>query len=90
MQYKSALAAGLLTCSLLGTAQASDATFTTRGLTIETATKAAQAALVACRKAGYQVGVSSRPLCRGAYGRGGCQEGLDRSLFSHDHHGARG
>jgi len=32
--------------------------FTTRSLTLETATKAAQAALEACRKAGYQVGVA--------------------------------
>jgi uncharacterized protein GlcG (DUF336 family) len=58
MRYQSVLAACLLTCSLVGTVQASDATFTTRGLTIETATKAAQAALAACRKAGYQVGVA--------------------------------
>ncbi|MCO5105839.1 MAG: heme-binding protein [Burkholderiaceae bacterium] len=35
-----------------------DATFTTKGLTVETALKAAQAALEACRKAGYQVGVA--------------------------------
>src|SRR5690606_41476430 len=32
--------------------------FTSRSLTLETATKAAQAALESCRKAGYQVGVA--------------------------------
>ncbi|TXL63930.1 heme-binding protein [Zeimonas arvi] len=32
--------------------------FATRSLTLETATKAAQAALDSCRKAGYQVGVA--------------------------------
>lgn len=35
-----------------------EATFSTKGLTVETALKAAQAALEACRKAGYQVGVA--------------------------------
>lgn len=35
-----------------------EATFTTRSLTVDTAMKAAQAALEACRKAGYQVGVA--------------------------------
>ncbi|MEN9774734.1 MAG: hypothetical protein RL322_1804 [Pseudomonadota bacterium] len=39
-------------------ASASDATFASRSLTIETALKAAQAALEHCRKAGYQVGVA--------------------------------
>ena len=34
------------------------ATFATRSLTVETALKAAQAALEACRKAGFQVGVA--------------------------------
>lgn len=34
------------------------ATFSTKGLTVETALKAAQAALEACRKGGYQVGVA--------------------------------
>lgn len=34
------------------------ATFSTRSLTLETALKAAQAALEACRKGGYQVGVA--------------------------------
>ncbi|MCL4183930.1 MAG: heme-binding protein [Burkholderiaceae bacterium] len=34
------------------------ATFTTRGLTVETALKAAQAALETCRKNGFQVGVA--------------------------------
>lgn len=35
-----------------------EATFTTKSLTVDTAMKAAQAALEACRKAGYQVGVA--------------------------------
>lgn len=35
-----------------------EATFSTKGLTVETALKAAQAALEACRKGGYQVGVA--------------------------------
>ena len=39
-------------------AQAQEATFTTRSLTVETALRAAQAALASCRKAGYQVGVA--------------------------------
>lgn len=34
------------------------ATFSTRSLTVETALKAAQAALEACRKGGFQVGVA--------------------------------
>ncbi len=37
---------------------ASEATFTTRSLTLETAHRAAQAAIESCRKAGYQVGVA--------------------------------
>jgi uncharacterized protein GlcG (DUF336 family) len=37
---------------------AAEATFATRSLTVETALKAAQAALEHCRKAGYQVGVA--------------------------------
>jgi uncharacterized protein GlcG (DUF336 family) len=37
---------------------AAEATFTSRSLTLETALKAAQAALEHCRKAGYQVGVA--------------------------------
>jgi uncharacterized protein GlcG (DUF336 family) len=37
---------------------AAQATFTTRGLTVETALKAAQAALDTCRKNGFQVGVA--------------------------------
>lgn len=52
---KLALAALL---ALSAPAAMAEATFTTRGLTIETALKAAQAALEACRKGGYQVGVA--------------------------------
>lgn len=62
---KSLLAAGALAMALTGlvapgvaSAQTQDATFTTRSLTVETALRAAQAALAACRKAGYQVGVA--------------------------------
>jgi uncharacterized protein GlcG (DUF336 family) len=39
-------------------AQSGSATFSTRSLTVETALRAAQAALDSCRKAGYQVGVA--------------------------------
>ena len=42
----------------LPSVQAQEATFTTRSLTVETALRAAQAALASCRKAGYQVGVA--------------------------------
>lgn len=49
-----ALAAALLG----GTAQAQDATFSAKLLTPETALKGAQAALLSCREAGYQVAVS--------------------------------
>jgi len=59
------LAAAALAAALAGLvapgaarAQTQDATFTTRSLTVETALRAAQAALAACRKAGYQVGVA--------------------------------
>ena len=37
---------------------AAEGLFETRSMTVETATKAAQAALDSCRKAGYQVGVA--------------------------------
>lgn len=49
-----------LTAGLPGVAlaQTPEATFTTRSLTVETALRAAQAALASCRKAGYQVGVA--------------------------------
>ena len=58
-----ALAATLAAAVCLGplaaaTAQAQEATFSTRSLTVETALRAAQAALASCRKAGYQVGVA--------------------------------
>lgn len=51
-----------LTALLLGTlaphALSAEAAFTTRSLTVETALRAAQAALESCRKAGFQVGVA--------------------------------
>ncbi|MBP6851983.1 MAG: heme-binding protein [Rhodoferax sp.] len=49
--------ASLLT-ALGGSSHAQQATFQTRSLTPETALVAAQAALEACRKQGYQVGVA--------------------------------
>lgn len=55
------LAATLATLVWLGplaAARAQEATFATRSLTVETALRAAQAALASCRKAGYQVGVA--------------------------------
>ena len=55
------LTVSLATLACLGPlppAQAQEATFTTRSLTVETALRAAQAALASCRKAGYQVGVA--------------------------------
>lgn len=48
----------LLPTSVSAQAQSNEATFSTRSLTVETALRAAQAALAACRKAGYQVGVA--------------------------------
>lgn len=50
--------AALVWLGPLKAAQAQEATFTTRSLTVETALRAAQAALASCRKAGYQVGVA--------------------------------
>ncbi len=50
--------AALVWLAPLKAAQAQEATFTTRSLTVETALRAAQAALASCRKAGYQVGVA--------------------------------
>lgn len=58
MKTQSALVVMVLCLASTTSALASEATFTTRSLTLETATKAAQAALAACRKAGYQVGVA--------------------------------
>lgn len=53
------IAAMMVTGALLaGPAMASDATFSTKSLTPETALKAAQAALESCRKAGHQVSVA--------------------------------
>lgn len=49
----------LFSCvSLSGIAQAQEATFQTKALTPETALIAARAAMDACRKQGYQVGVA--------------------------------
>ncbi len=50
--------AGLVLFGAVTTAQAQDATFTTKSLKPETALKAAQAALESCRKSGYQVAVA--------------------------------
>lgn len=50
--------AALVWLGPLKAAQAQEATFTTRSLTVETALRAAQAALASCRQAGYQVGVA--------------------------------
>lgn len=55
-RIRSVALAALLT--VVAPAAMAEATFTTRGLTVETALKAAQAALEACRKGGYQVGVA--------------------------------
>ncbi len=58
---RAVLTVSLATLACLGPlspAQAQEATFTTRSLTVETALRAAQAALASCRKAGYQVGVA--------------------------------
>lgn len=53
-----ACAAALLSTGLAGPALAQDALVTSKSLTIEIATRAAQAAMESCRKAGYQVGVA--------------------------------
>ncbi|HRO59776.1 MAG TPA: heme-binding protein [Burkholderiaceae bacterium] len=50
--------ASALSAGLLAPQASAGALFETRNLTVETATKAAQAALAACREAGYQVGVA--------------------------------
>ncbi len=55
-RYRSVALAALL--GLGAPSAMADATFASRSLTIETALKAAQAALEACRKGGYQVGVA--------------------------------
>ena len=69
------LTLGLLT----GAAQAqSDATFQVRALTPETALKAAQAALQACRAQGYQVAVA-------VVDRGGLTQVLLRDRFAGPH-----
>jgi uncharacterized protein GlcG (DUF336 family) len=53
------LAALFMTVACFSTSTlAADATFASRSLTVETAYRAAQAALDHCRKAGYQVGVA--------------------------------
>jgi uncharacterized protein GlcG (DUF336 family) len=53
---RQALAVGLVAVSAC--AQAQDATFAVRMMTIETALQAARAALESCRKAGFQVAVA--------------------------------
>ena len=62
----------------LPAASAQDATFTTRSLTPETALRAAQAALQACRNAGYQVAVA-------IVDRGGITQVLLRDRFAGPH-----
>ena len=59
-------------------AAAEDATFMTRSLTPETALRAAQAALLACRGAGYQVAVA-------IVDRGGTIQVLLRDRFAGPH-----
>jgi len=55
-RYRSVALAALL--GLSAPSAMAEATFATKNLTLETALKAAQAALEACRKGGYQVGVA--------------------------------
>lgn len=53
------LALGMVASALqAASAQTAEATFSTRSLTVETALRAAQAALASCRKTGFQVGVA--------------------------------
>ena len=52
------IAAAALCAGLASGAQAQDATFSVRLMTLETALEAARAALESCRKAGYQVSVA--------------------------------
>jgi len=47
-----------LAATMLAPAVAAESLFSVRHLTLETATRAAQAALTSCRDAGYQVGVA--------------------------------
>jgi uncharacterized protein GlcG (DUF336 family) len=73
------LAAALLGCvAACGLAHAADATYTVRHLTLETALKAAQAALVKCRADGYQVSVA-------VVDRGGLTQVLLRDRFAGPH-----
>ncbi len=57
-QERVLFAAALLSIGLSASQASAEALFTTRNLTVETATKAAQAALEACREGGFQVGVA--------------------------------
>jgi len=58
MTRKTMLAAALVSALASGAVAAQEATYTVRALTPETALKAAQAALAACRDSGYQVAVA--------------------------------
>lgn len=76
-------ATGLILCAMLlavaGRAQAEEAaTYTTRNLTVETALKAAQAALKTCRDSGWQVAVA-------VVDRGGAVQVLLRDRFAGPH-----
>jgi len=51
-------ALGLLMATGVGCVLAQDATYTVRQMTLESALEAAQAALAACRKSGYQIAVA--------------------------------
>jgi len=56
--FAAALGAGALAAIATPAPAFAQGLFTTRSMTLETATKAAQAALESCRKAGFQVGVA--------------------------------
>ncbi len=58
IQYAKILMLGALVALMPAGSRAQDATFATRSLTPETALKAAQAALNACRARGYQAAVA--------------------------------
>jgi len=58
MQSTAALSLSAALLCFGSSSWASEATFASRSLTVETALKAAQTALEHCRKAGYQVGVA--------------------------------
>jgi hypothetical protein len=78
-----------------------EATFTTPALTPEAALKAAQAALQACQKAGFNTAVAVadrggvtqvmiRDRFAGAHTPQTAMEGMDRGQFPHQHHRTHG